>query len=88
MPNGNGNLSTSFSFNSFFAPTSVSQPSNGTTASATYDTYGRPSTTTSPGGAVTHYYYCPMVTSDSDSWTKLASVYRLRAMARTTPKLP
>ncbi len=58
-PNGNGNLSTSFSFNSFLAPTLVSQPSNGTSASAVYDAYGRPTTTTSPNGAVTHYYYCP-----------------------------
>ena len=58
-PNNNGNLSTSFSFTSFLAPTSVSQPSNGTSATATYDAYGRTSTTTSPGGAVTHYYYCP-----------------------------
>ena len=32
-PNGNNNLSTSFSFNTFLAPTSVSQPSNGTSAS-------------------------------------------------------
>ena len=58
-PNSNSNLSTSFSFNSFLAPTSVSQPSNGTSVSATYDGYGRTYITTSPGGAVIHYYYCP-----------------------------
>ena len=58
-PNSNPNLSTSFSFNSFLAPTQVSQPSNGTSVNATYDAYGRTLTVTSPGGAVTHYYYCP-----------------------------
>ena len=58
-PNSNNNLSTSFSFNSFLAPTQVSQPSNGTSVNATYDAYGRTLTVTSPGGAVTHYYYCP-----------------------------
>jgi YD repeat-containing protein len=58
-PNGNGNLSTSFSFTSFLAPTSVSQPSNGTSATAAYDGYGRLRDSTSPDGAVTNYYYCP-----------------------------
>ena len=58
-PSGNGDLSTSFSFNTFLGPTSVSQPSNGTSAGAHYDTHGRVSSTWSPDGAGTNYYYCP-----------------------------
>ena len=57
-PNGNPYLSTSFQFNDFLGLTSVYN-TNGTNASIVYDGYGRPYTSTSPNGAVTHYYYCP-----------------------------
>src|SRR5581483_1675262 len=40
-PNNNGNLSTSFQFNSFLGLTNVSN-TNGTSASITYDANGRP----------------------------------------------
>jgi len=83
-PNGNNNLSTSFSFNSFLAPTSVAVPSNGTSANATYDTYGRMKTSSSPDGAVTTYYYCPdacgglsftmPATRNGQNFTKIAVV--------------
>jgi RHS repeat-associated protein len=56
-PNGNGNLATSFSYDSStWAVTSMTAP-NGASATTTYDSLGRPSQTTIPDGAVTNYSY-------------------------------
>jgi RHS repeat-associated protein len=54
-PNSNSNLATSLTYTSFLGVSSVTAP--GSSASITYDAYGRPSTSTSPYGAVTTYTY-------------------------------
>ena len=55
-PNGNSNLSTSYTYNVFLGVTSVTGP-NQANSTIAYDTYGRPSSSTSPHGAVTTYAY-------------------------------
>ncbi|HEY2011924.1 MAG TPA: hypothetical protein VGH38_00425, partial [Bryobacteraceae bacterium] len=55
-PGGNGNLATSISYATSWAVTSVTGP-NGATNTTTYDTLGRPLTSTIPDGARTDYTY-------------------------------
>ncbi|WP_162180005.1 RHS repeat-associated core domain-containing protein [Bryobacter aggregatus] len=55
-PNGNSALGTSLSWNGFLGLTQT-QSGSGTTASYGYDSYARPSGTTSPDGASTTFYY-------------------------------
>jgi len=55
-PNGNGSLATSVSYAASWAVASVTGP-NGAPGVTTYDSYGRPATTTSPDGLVTNYTY-------------------------------
>jgi len=55
-PNGNTSLQQSFTWNGFLGLTQESGP-NGATAATTYDSNARPSTETSPDGAVTTYVY-------------------------------
>ena len=49
-PNGNSSLSTAYSYNVFLGVTSVTGP-NQANSSIAYDSYGRPSSSTSPHGA-------------------------------------
>jgi YD repeat-containing protein len=55
-PNSNTSLQTSVSYNASWQATNVLSP-NGATATTTYDTWGRPSTSTIPDGATTTYSY-------------------------------
>ena len=55
-PNSTSALSTTVSYNTMWAATSVVNP-NGATATTTYDTWGRPSQSTIPDGAQTNYTY-------------------------------
>jgi RHS repeat-associated protein len=55
-PNSNSNLASSYTYNGDIQVTSTTGP-NGSTATIGYDSLGRPSTTTSPDGAVTTYAY-------------------------------
>ena len=55
-PNDNSNLATTLSYNSSWQATGVTGP-NGSTATTTYDGYGRPSQSTIPEGAQTNYTY-------------------------------
>ena len=48
---------TNLGYNLALAMTSESDPNTGSTVTATYDTYARPTSTTSPFGAVTSYVY-------------------------------
>ena len=52
----NSYLANTLTYATSFAVTSVTGP-NGASSSTTYDTYGRPSTSTIPDGAVTNYTY-------------------------------
>jgi YD repeat-containing protein len=71
-PNGNSALATSTTYASSFATTSVTGP-NGAQGTTTYDSYGRPSQTQIPNGAVTTYTYSynpPTQTATVDGrWT-------------------
>jgi len=55
-PGGNANLATTVTYASSWAVTSVTGP-NGASGTTTYDSYGRPQSTTIPDGAVTNYAY-------------------------------
>ena len=55
-PNGNLNLATNGTYNSFLAPTSVTGP-NGAVTGFSYDALARPSGVSSPHGATTVYTY-------------------------------
>jgi YD repeat-containing protein len=55
-PNNIGNLTTSTTYNSFLAPTGITQPNNAQSA-ITYDTAGRATQVTAADGAVTTYSY-------------------------------
>ncbi|MGC9969496.1 MAG: hypothetical protein ABSE56_02780 [Bryobacteraceae bacterium] len=55
-PNGESNLSTSYTYSSFLGLTSVTGP-NQANSTIAYDTYGRPSSSVSPHGAYTTYAY-------------------------------
>jgi len=67
-PNANPSLATSMTYNSAFAVTSVTGP-NGATSTTTYDTYGRPATSTSSDGAVTNYTYAYYTSGGQNSQT-------------------
>jgi YD repeat-containing protein len=56
QPNGNSGMTTTASYASSWAATSLMGP-NGDQGTTTYDSYGRPSQTTTPDGAVTNYTY-------------------------------
>jgi len=56
QPNGNSSLQTSATYASSWSAASMTGP-NGDTGTTTYDSYGRPATTTIPDGAVTSYSY-------------------------------
>ena len=72
-PNGNTTLQTSMSYASSFAVTQVTGP-NGAQGTTTYDSYGRPSQTQIPDGAVTTYTYnynpTYQVATANGRWTK------------------
>ncbi len=55
-PNVNSNLSTSYTYSSFLGLASVTGP-NAANSTIAYDSYGRPTSSTSPYGAVTTYAY-------------------------------
>jgi YD repeat-containing protein len=55
-PGGNGNLATSIGYNSSWGVTSVTG-ANGANATTSYDSYGRPSSSKIPDGAITNYTY-------------------------------
>jgi RHS repeat-associated protein len=55
-PNGNGDLASSATYASSWGVTSMTGP-NGAQGTTTYDSYGRPSQTQIPDGAVTTYTY-------------------------------
>jgi YD repeat-containing protein len=55
-PEGNANLATTVTYASSWAVTSVTGP-NGASGTTTYDSYGRPQSTSIPDGAVTNYGY-------------------------------
>jgi YD repeat-containing protein len=55
-PNVNSNLSTSYTYTSFLGLASVTGP-NQANSHIAYDSYGRPTSSTSPHGAVTTYAY-------------------------------
>ncbi|MFN7921463.1 MAG: RHS repeat-associated core domain-containing protein [Bryobacteraceae bacterium] len=56
VPNGNTLLQETLTYNNFLGLTQDSAP-NGATASASFDAYARPQSTTSPSGQVTTYAY-------------------------------
>jgi RHS repeat-associated protein len=72
-PNEETNLATSMTYSGFLGVTSVTGP-NGASSGTAYDSYGRPSSSTSPHGAVTTYTYTyspPTVkTTTNGRWTK------------------
>jgi YD repeat-containing protein len=55
-PNNQSNLSQSYTYNSFLGVTSATGP-NSSTVTTAFDSYTRPTSTTSPHGAVTDYTY-------------------------------
>jgi len=55
-PGGNGSMASNAIHGSSWPPVSLTGP-NGDQATTTYDSYGRPSQTTIPDGAVTTYTY-------------------------------
>jgi RHS repeat-associated protein len=67
-PNVNSSLATSMTYNSAFAVTSVTGP-NGASGTTTYDSYGRPQTSTSTDGAVTNYTYAYYTSGGQNSQT-------------------
>ena len=67
-PNSNPSLATSMTYSSAFAVTSVTGP-NGATSTTAYDSYGRPSTSTSSDGAVTSYAYAYYTSGGQNSQT-------------------
>jgi RHS repeat-associated protein len=55
-PGGSSNLATSIGYNSSWAVTSVTG-ANGANSTTSYDSYGRPSSSKIPDGAITNYTY-------------------------------
>jgi YD repeat-containing protein len=87
-PNGNSNLSTSYTYNIFLGLTSVTEP-NQAHSTIAYDSYGRPSSSTSPHGAVTTYTdpVVYLATTSSDTllvWLELGPTMMSNTPGSTT----
>ena len=71
-PNGNSNVSSSFTWATFLGLSQETAP-NGATLTIGYDSAARPSQTTSPDGATTHYTYNNAAIDSSGTWTASAT---------------